>query len=84
MKWKSTRFPGVRYREHKTRRHGLQSDRYYVVRFTVAGRRHEEALGWASQGWTAKGAFLLLSELKANARTGKGPTTLRAKRCGMI
>jgi len=80
MKWKTGRFPGVRYREHATRRHGTQRDRYFTIRFAAGGRRYEEACGWSSQGWTAKGAFLLLSELKANARTGKGPTTLRERR----
>jgi len=78
--WISSGFPGVRHRKHPTRKHGLQPDRYYTIRYQVAGRRYEEALGWQSQGWTAKRAFLLLSELKGNARLGEGPTTLKAKR----
>lgn len=72
--------PGIRYREHPTRRHGAQRDRYYSIRITVDGRLSEEALGWASQGWTLKRAQEELAKLRLAARTGEGPATLRQKR----
>ena len=80
MSWISTRFPGVRYREHPTRKHGVQSDLYYTIRFQVDGKRYNEALGWASEGWSAKKAYLVLADLKENAKLGKGLTSLKEKR----
>jgi len=80
MSWISTRFPGVRFREHPTRKHGVQSDRYYTIRFQVSGKRYNEALGWASEGWSAEKAYLVLAELKENARLGKELTSLKDKR----
>ena len=44
--------PGIRYREHPARRHGIKPDRYYVIRFGVDGKQLEDACGWASEGWT--------------------------------
>jgi len=80
MSWISTRFPGVRFREHPTRKHGVQSDRYYTIRFQVGGKRYNEALGWASEGWSAEKAYQVLAELKENAKLGKGLTSLKEKR----
>jgi len=80
MSWISTRFPGVRYREHPTRKHGVQSDRYYTIRFQVGGKLYSEALGWASEGWSAEKAYQVLAELKENAKLGKGLTSLKDKR----
>lgn len=76
QKWTSAS-PGIRYREHKTRRlKNGRPDRYYVLRYTEAGKQHEEALGWASDGWSMEKAQTVLSTLKQNIRTGDGPTTL--------
>jgi len=72
-----TAAPGVRYRKHATRKHGARLDRYYTLRFSIAGRQVEEALGWASEGWTAKLAQEKLAELHRARRTGRGPGTLR-------
>jgi integrase len=69
--------PGIRCREHPTRRHGVRPDRYFTLRISINGRRVEEALGWASEGWTLKRAQEELGKLRAAARTGEGPTTLR-------
>ena len=33
-----TTFPGVRYREHKTRKHGIRADRYFFIRYRLEGR----------------------------------------------
>ncbi len=55
-KWRTTKYPGVRFREHATRRHGVVKDRYFSIRYQRDGRRQEKALGWASEGWTAEKA----------------------------
>lgn len=79
-KWKTSKHPGVRYREHPTRRHGIGKDRYFAIRYQLGGKRQEEGLGWASQGCTEKKAAGLLAELRENQRRGEGPRTLREKR----
>ncbi|MEF3698235.1 tyrosine-type recombinase/integrase [Desulfolutivibrio sp.] len=75
-----SKFPGVRYREHATRKHGVKFDRYYFIRYKLDGKDKEEGLGWASQGWTEQKAAARLAELKENQRTGQGPRTLHEKR----
>ena len=75
-KW-ITAAPGIRYRQHKTRKHGARLDRYYTLRLSVDGRQVEEALGWASEGWTVPRAQEELSRLRKAKRTGEGPATLR-------
>jgi integrase len=79
-KWVKTKFVGVRYREHSSRKHGVQRDKYFSVRYKLDGRDKEEALGWASEGWTAEKAALELAKLKSGQRTGEGPATLQEKR----
>ena len=79
-KWKKTKHPGVRYREHPARKNGVQKDRYFSIYYTRQGKRREEGLGWASEGWTAEKAALQRSELKKAQLTGIGPQTLREKR----
>mgnify|MGYP000471040312 CR=1 FL=1 len=79
-KWHKTKFPGVRYREHPTRKHGVQFDKYFVIRYTLNGKRHEEALGWASDGWSPENASEELARLKRAQRTGDGPQTLAERR----
>jgi integrase len=94
MEWKKSTFQGIRYREHKTRKHGIGPDRYYVIFYKLDGKMIGEALGWASKSWTEedadgkkrrvnwteKRASAVLSELKKNQRLGTGPRTLREKR----
>jgi integrase len=43
----------------------------------VNGDQVEEALGWASDGWTVERAQETLSELRRAKRIGEGPLTLR-------
>jgi integrase len=69
--------PGIRCRQHKRREHGARLDRYFTLRFSVDGKQLEEALGWASEGWTVALAQEELSELRKAKRTGEGPLTLR-------
>jgi integrase len=70
---------GIRYRQHPRRKHGKQFDRYYTLRFTADGHQVEEALGWASEGWTVELAQEKLSGLRKAKRTGEGPLTLRGE-----
>jgi hypothetical protein len=74
-----TAVPGIRYRKHAIRKHGAKLDRYFTLRFSVAGKQVEEALGWASDGWTVKLAQEKLGELRKARRTGRGYATLRAE-----
>lgn len=78
---KSNGAPGqVRYRKHKTRKYGAVPDRYYRIRYWRNGKRHDDAIGWASNGVTPNRCFEILSELHNNYKTGTGPTTLAEKR----
>jgi len=70
--WTPTKFKGIRYREHPTRKHGKQPDRYFNARFTVKGNSIDESYGWASEKMSASKAFNLMSELKKELRNGKG------------
>jgi hypothetical protein len=79
-KWRTTKYPGVRFREHATRRHGVMKDRYFSIRYQRDGKRQEEALGWASEGWSIEKAALQLAELKKAVLTGEGPARLAEKR----
>jgi integrase len=73
-----TAAPGIRYRKHASRKHGAKFDRYFTLRFSVNGKQVEEALGWASEGWTVQLAQEKLGELRKARRTGQGHATLRA------
>ncbi|WP_432737444.1 tyrosine-type recombinase/integrase [Maridesulfovibrio sp. FT414] len=75
-KFEATKFTGVRCRNHLTRRHGVQPDKYYVIRYKVKGRLKEEGLGWASQGWSPAKAHKVRSEIVANIKLGSGPQSL--------
>jgi len=79
-KFVKSKFPGVRYREHPTRRHGVKPDRYFRIRYKLDGVDREEGLGWASQGWTEQKASARLAELKEAQRTGQGAVTLAERR----
>ena len=79
-KYKSTKFTGVRYTVHPTRKHGAVPDKYFSIRYQSAGKRKEECLGWATDGWTANKAALTLAELKKAAKTGEGHARLSDKR----
>lgn len=76
----ATKTPGVRYKLHPSRRHGINYDKYFSIRYRVDGKLKEEGLGWASEGWTEKKAAALLAELKGNHTKGEGPATLGEKR----
>ena len=75
-KWEKTTYPGVRFREHDTRKNGVKKDQYFIISYRIDGKRKDEAIGWATKGWTAKKANALLSEILENQRKGSGPQTL--------
>lgn len=75
-KWHKSKFPGVRWREHESRRNGPRPARYYTIRFMVDGRSIEERLGWDDEtDWTEAKAFAELCRLKENAKSGQGPAS---------
>jgi len=80
VEWIKNPFPGVRFYKHKTRKHGVKYDQYFAIRYQKNGKRQEEGLGWASDGWTAERASEELARLKRAARTGEGPQRLREAR----
>ncbi len=78
--WIKTTFPGVRYREHESRKHGIKFDQYFTIRYKLDGKDKEEGLGWASEGWTGKRAYERLAAIKRNIKDGQGPQSLAEKR----
>lgn len=79
-KWQATKYPGVRFRIHETRKHGIGPDKYFVYNIRLGGKLIEEACGWGSEGMTAAKAAAIRAELKENHRRGEGVRTLREKR----
>jgi len=79
-KWHSTKYPGIRYREHPIRRHGVKKDRYFTIRYQRDGNRKEEGLGWASEGWTFEKVLIELAAIKKAHITGEGANSLQEKR----
>lgn len=80
IKWVKTSMPGIRYREHPTRKHGIRPDRYYTIRYKLHGKDKEEGVGWESEGWTQERAQIELSRLKIAQDTGEGPSTRAEKK----
>ncbi len=80
MGWILSKYEGVRYREHETRKHGRGKDKYIVIRYRVNGKRIDEVLGWSTQGASLERASEILGVLRQNHRTGTGPQTLSEMR----
>ncbi len=80
MEWVKTKYPGIRYRQHATRKHGVQADKYYVLTYKHEGKTRSEALGWSSEGMTLDKAVEAMAEIKGNRRAGTGPDTLAEKK----
>ncbi len=36
---------GVRFRQHETRKHGKQKDKYFFIRYSINGKKKQEAVG---------------------------------------
>ncbi len=81
IKWvTSKKFSGVRWYQHATRKHGVQFDRCFGLRYAVRGTRFQPVLGWASEGWTEHKAALELAKLKEAYKTGSSEFSLVEKR----
>jgi len=80
FQWIKTQFPGVRYREHPTRKHNGKQDRYFTIRYKLHGKLKEEGVGWTSQGWNAQKIAIMRGDLLKGHKTGDGPETLSDKR----
>lgn len=78
--WHKTKFLGVRYREHAERRHGVNFDRCFSIRYKVDGKDKEEVVGWGSEEMTAEKAFKMLSIIRDNIRLGIEPQSIKAMR----
>lgn len=74
--WVKTKFLGVRYRLHKSRKHGINFDKCFCVRYKLSGKDKEEVAGWSSEGMTAEKAYKILSEIRENIRTGAPENSL--------
>ena len=68
--------PGVFYKEHETRRHGVRKDRQWILRYTINGKTRTEAFGWASSGLTEIDAEKKIAEFKSNYRNDSGPVCM--------
>lgn len=79
-KWYQSKYKGVRYREHPTRKHGIVPDKYFTIRYKVNGKAYEEKLDWASEGITAEKAFKIRCEIMEQHTLGKELETLKDKR----
>lgn len=76
----SSTIKGVYYKEHETRKHGKQKDKYFSIRYSNKGVKKQEYLGWASQGWSLQKANEILCKIKENIRFGIHPQSLAEMR----
>ena len=77
-----TKFKGVYYRQHSTRKNGVRFDRYFILRYTINGTRHEEGFGWESEGYTETKAAAEIETIRENIKKGVGYTSLKEKKAG--
>ena len=61
---------------HKSRKHGINFDKCFCIRYKISGRDKEEVAGWSSEGMTAEKAYKILSEIRENIRTGAPENSL--------
>ncbi|MGE4504609.1 MAG: tyrosine-type recombinase/integrase [Desulfovibrionaceae bacterium] len=77
-KWiSSSKFSGVRWYKHETRKHGIRFDRCFGVRYSVHKKRYEAVLGWETEGWSEEKAYLKRQEFIGNLKQAEGPATPR-------
>jgi integrase len=70
--WFNTKYPGIRYREHITRKFKRRLDRYIVVRYKRNGKLVGEAFGWETEGATVDEAANIRGQIIQNIRLGSG------------
>lgn len=77
-KWfNSKKFTGIRWQLHPTRKHGIRFDRKFGYRFMFQSTQFEGFLGWETEGWSEKDAYLKRQFYLENAKKGHGPTSLK-------
>jgi integrase len=79
-KWIKSAYPGVRYREHPSRTHRRQKDKYFEIRYEKGGKTVGEALGWFSDGMTAGEAATIRGQIVQNIKKGASPQSLKEMR----
>lgn len=79
-KWIKSTHPGVRYREHPTRKFNRQKDKYFEIRYQRDGKTISEALGWLSEGMNASEASALRGHILQNIRKGITPQSVAEMR----
>jgi integrase len=80
-KKKSTKYPGVRYRESSIRpKINGRPDRYFTIRYRIHGELKEEQVGWESEGISPQYAAKERGELIANRLSENAPQSLREKK----
>ncbi|MDR0872002.1 MAG: site-specific integrase [Prevotellaceae bacterium] len=83
IKWeKPSKYIGVRYRLHGTRKLGnsIRHDMGYYLHYKVNGKVMDEFVGWASEGMNAEKAYSILAQIRNNIRMGIGPRCLKELR----
>ncbi len=80
VKWIKTKYPGVRYYEHPTRKNGVNFDRYFAIRYQHQGKSVEEGVGWGTEEHDADEANEIRARLKKAAQNKKGPTSQAEER----
>lgn len=85
-KWFPTKYSGVRYREHPSRKIGVKplKDKYFCIYYRLGDKIKWEAIGWQSQGITAEKANLELAGRKNNINNGEDIITLKQKKLAAI
>ena len=76
-KYFPSKYTGVRYREHASRRNGIRKDRYFMIRYKFDGKTKNEGFGWESQGYTELKAFEAVCAIKQNIKNGTGYKSLK-------
>lgn len=74
-----SKYTGIRYREHSTRKNGIRKDRYFIIRYKINNKDKNEGFGWESEGFSETKAFQALCEIKENIKKGKGFFSLKEK-----
>jgi integrase len=78
--WKTTKFPGVRYKEPGTRRFKGRPEKYYSIRYRRGGKLVEEGAGWESAGVNPQSCSQERTQIVQNIRVGEGYFSLKTKR----
>lgn len=86
QKWHPTKYSGVRYREHNSRKTGTSGakDRYFCIYYRLGNKIKWEAIGWQSQGVTPEKANMELVDRKNNIRNGVPAITIKQRKALLV